>query len=205
MADIDIDPFEEHKSRPEEPTDENIPLSSVGPGGRSIWEPTLEIGEQETSFRRRESQRNRLLRNRVEGLYKKLSQKWARTSEVFLFEVIDGKLYFKDKMKPLTTRDGKLTSVKEIKKILGDRGLQDLDFNIPKGITAKHATMLNLVEEEIPSVSDIDKAGDIELQEIAKSMEDLIFQIKDVQTDTDDLFEHPLRELLGLDEAFMVR
>ena len=41
--------------------------------------------------------------------------------------------------------------------------------------------------------------GDIELQEIAKSMEDLIFQIKDIQTDTDDLFKHPLRELLGLD------
>ena len=86
MADIDIDPFEEHKSRPEEPTDENIPLSSVGPGGRSIWEQTLEIGEQEASFRGRESQRNRLLRNRVEGLYKKLSQ---RTSQVFLFEVIN--------------------------------------------------------------------------------------------------------------------
>ena len=26
----------------------------------------------------------------------------------------------------------------------------------------------------------------------------MIFQIKDVQTDTDDLFEHPLRELHGL-------
>ena len=59
--------------------------------------------------------------------------------------------------------------------------------------------MLNEVEEEIPSVSDVDKAGDIELQEIAKSMEDLIFQIKDAQTDTDELFEHPLQELLGLD------
>ena len=46
---------------------------------------------------------------------------------------------------------------------------------------------------------DVDKAGDIELQEIAKSTEDLIFQVKDVQTDTDDLFEHPLQELLGLD------
>ena len=30
-------------------------------------------------------------------------------------------------------------------------------------------------------------------------MEDLIFQIKDVQTDTYDLSEHPLQELLGLD------
>ena len=41
--------------------------------------------------------------------------------------------------------------------------------------------------------------GDIDLQEIAKSMEDLIFQIKDTQTNTDDLFKHPFREFLGLD------
>ena len=59
--------------------------------------------------------------------------------------------------------------------------------------------MLNEVEEEIPSAFDVDKAGDIDLQEIAKNTEDLIFQIKDVQTDTDDLFKHLLRELLGLD------
>ena len=38
MADIDIDPFGEHESRPEEPTDENIPPTPVG-GGRSTWEP----------------------------------------------------------------------------------------------------------------------------------------------------------------------
>ena len=44
MADVDTDPFGEHESRPEEPTDtgENISLSLVGPGGRSTWEPTLE-------------------------------------------------------------------------------------------------------------------------------------------------------------------
>ena len=48
-------------------------------------------------------------------------------------------------------------------------------------------------------MSDIAKANDIELQEIAKSMEDLIFQINN-QLQTDDLFEHPLRELLGLDK-----
>ena len=87
-------------------------------------------------------------------------------------------------------------------KILGKEGLRDLDFNIPKGkvTTAWQAAMLNEVEEEIPSASDVDKAGDIELQEIANSMEDSIFKIKDVQTDTDDLLEHPLRELLGLDK-----
>ena len=124
-----------------------------------------------------------------------MSQKWARTSEVFhydLFELRDGQLYFRDKRKPLTTRNGKLRSVKKIKKIFGDGGLRDLNFNIPKGVTAQQAAMLNLVEEDIPSVSDVDKVGNIELQEIAKSTEDLIFQIKDIQTDTDDLFEHPL-------------
>ena len=30
MADIDIDPFGEHESRPEEPTDEHISLTPVG-------------------------------------------------------------------------------------------------------------------------------------------------------------------------------
>ena len=58
--------------------------------------------------------------------------------------------------------------------------------------------MLNKAAEELPSASDIDKVDDIELQGIAKSTEDLIFQIND-QTQTDDLFEHPLEELLGLD------
>ena len=48
MADVDIDPFGEHESRPEEPTDEHIPLDPVTPvGGGSTWEPTH---EQETSF-----------------------------------------------------------------------------------------------------------------------------------------------------------
>ena len=46
MADIDIDPFGEHESRTEEPTDENIPLTLVTPE-RSTWEPEH---EHETSF-----------------------------------------------------------------------------------------------------------------------------------------------------------
>ena len=46
MADVDINPFGEHESRTEEPTDENIPLTPVTPG-RSTWEPER---EQETSL-----------------------------------------------------------------------------------------------------------------------------------------------------------
>ena len=60
MADIDIDPFGEHESRPEEPTDEHIPLDPVTPGRSSTWEPDQE--EQETSFRG-ESQRTKLMKN----------------------------------------------------------------------------------------------------------------------------------------------
>ena len=37
MADVDIDPFGEHESRPEEPTNEHIPLDPVTPG-RSFWD-----------------------------------------------------------------------------------------------------------------------------------------------------------------------
>ena len=60
--------------------------------------------------------------------------------------------------------------------------------------------MLNKAAEELPSESDITKADDIELQEIAEKASGIISQIKDVQTETEDLFEHPLQELLGLDK-----
>ena len=55
-------------------------------------------------------------------------------------------------------------------------------------------------QAELPSSSEIAKADDIELEEIAEKVSGIISQIKDVQTDTDDLFEHPLRELLGSDK-----
>ena len=64
--------------------------------------------------------------------------------------------------------------------------------------------MLNKTQEEPPSESDITGADDTELQEIAekatKSMEDLILHLNDQQSQTDDLLEYPLRELLGLDK-----
>ena len=52
--------------------------------------------------------------------------------------------------------------------ILGKNRLRRLGFNIPVGrITAWQAVMLNKAAEELPSESDITKADDIELQEIA--------------------------------------
>ena len=59
------------------------------------------------------------------------------------------------------------------------------------------------MKEELPSMSDITKVDDLELQEItenaSKSTEDLISQMKKT-SHRHDLFEYPLRELLGLDK-----
>ena len=85
--------------------------------------------------------------------------------------------------------------------ILGKNRLRRVGFNIPVGrITARQAVMLNKAAEELPSESDITWVNDIELQEIAEKASGIISQIKDVQTDTDELFEHILSELLGLDK-----
>ena len=84
--------------------------------------------------------------------------------------------------------EGKLKSVGMLLDILGKGGLPNLGFDIPRGeVTAWQAVMLNKAAEEMPSASDIDKVDDIELQEIVKSTEDLIFQINN-QSQTDDLF-----------------
>ena len=93
-----------------------------------------------------------------------------------------------------------LKSVGMLADILGKGGLRSQGFDIPRGkSTTRQAVMLNKVKEELPSESDITKADDIELQEIAKSTEDLIVQMRHDQSQTDNLFEHPLRELLHSD------
>ena len=180
----------------------------MGPAGRgravtpSTWEP--ERGEQETSFGG-ESQRTKLMKDYVKDLYKKLSENIGETPEPFhyhYFKLEGGELYYigRGNRKPLTT-EGKLRLVGMLVDILGKNRLHRLGFNIPAGkATARQAVMLNKAAEELPSASDITKADDIELQETAEKALDLTFQIKDIQTDTDDLFEHPLHELLCLDK-----
>ena len=54
-------------------------------------------------------------------------------------------------------------------------------------------------QAELPSIHEIAGTDETELEEIAKSTQDLISQINN-QSQTDELFEHPLRELLGLDK-----
>ena len=96
MADVDIDLLGEHESRPEEPTDEHIPLDPVTPGRLSTWEP--DRGEQETSFRG-ESQRTKLMKDYVRDLYKKLSENIGETPEEFhydYFKLENGEMYYRD-------------------------------------------------------------------------------------------------------------
>ena len=199
MADIDIDPFGEHESRTDELTDEHIPLDLVTPG-KSTWEP--DRGEQETSFGG-ESQRTKLMKDYVRDLYKKISENISETPEEFhydYFKLESGELYDIGSRKPLTTK-GVLKPVGMLADILGKNRLRNLGFDIPRGtVTAHQAVMLNKAAEELPSESDITKAADTELQEIVEKASGIISQIKDVQTDTEDLFEHPLHELLGLDK-----
>ena len=144
-----------------------------------------------------------LTKDYVKDLYKKLSENIDETPELFhydYFKLEGGELYYIGNRKHLTT-EGKLKSVGMLVDILGKNRLRKLGFNIPVGkVTAWQAVMLNKAAEELPSESDITGADDIELQEIAEKASDIISQIKDIQTDTEDLFKHPLCELFGLDK-----
>ena len=82
---------------------------------------------------------------------------------------------------------------------MGKRVLRNLGF-LEEKVTAEQVAMLNKVEEELPSVSDVDKAGDIELQEIVKSTENFISQMSQTENSFKGEEMLPMRELLGLDK-----
>ena len=75
-----------------------------------------------------------------------------------------------------------------------------MGYNITK-TNLKPRFVLDLMEKQakLPSSSEIAGTDEIELEEIVKSTEDLIFWINS-QSQTDELFEHPLCKLLGLDK-----
>ena len=188
MADVDIDSLGEHESRPEEPMDEHIPLNLVTPeGGRSAWEPER---EQETSFGGTSVLHKEYLVGEIyELIGNKTHQRLEPNLRPFKLDK-DGILYYKGK--PLMNRNGELKTIGIIADTLGIRGLREMGYNITK-TNLKPRFVLDLMENQakLPSSSEIAGADEIELEEIAKSMEDLIFQINN-QSQTDDLFEHPL-------------
>ena len=199
MADIDIDPFGEHGT--DETTDETFPL--IPTGGRTDGQIDTGSGEKETSY-------TLVLRDQVDGVYDRLSETLNQRPEVThtdLFEIRDGELYFHDKNDPLT-RNGQLRPNSTLERVLGKTRLREMGFDIPKGnFSAKQATILNKIGEDLPSSSKVSQATDLELETISKdvidSNEDLISLIRESvdneATQTDDLFEYPLRELIGLD------
>ena len=97
-------------------------------------------------------------------------------------------------------RNGELKTIGVISYTLVIRGLREMGYNITK-TNLKPRFVLDLLEKQakLPSLSEIAKADTIELEEIAKSTEDLILQINN-QIQTDDLLEYPLCKLLGLDK-----
>ena len=109
MADIDIDPFGEHESRSEEPTDENIPLTPATPG-RSTWEPEREhetsFGSPEVPLSRGEILHKEYLAGEIYELIGNKTHQGLETN-LRLFEIDkDGRLYYKGK--PLMNRNGEL-------------------------------------------------------------------------------------------------
>ena len=127
----------------------------------------------------------------------------GQTTEAFHFddfEIRDRKLYYRDKSTSVTIKGGKLRLVDDIADILIKEGLRDLGFDIPMSkFKARQAIMLNRVEEDLPSMSDIAKVDDIELQEIienaSRSTENLIAQIEGESSE-----DMPMCELIGLDK-----
>ena len=203
MADVDIDPFGEH-DRTESRTDENIPLDPVTPGGRSTWEP--ERGKQETSFGGLSGPRARLnagfVEDKVNGLNEILSEHFTKNQDVIYyddFESIRRELYFKGRDEPLM-RKGHLKLYKSLIRTSSKNRIYSLGFDVSEWpLSRKPAVTLNKAQEELPSASDIDKADDIELQEIvenaARSIENLNQQVQ--EDPNEDL---PMRELLDLDK-----
>ena len=141
MAEVDIDPFREHESRPEEPNDENIPLSPVTPG-RSTWYPSGAPGpagpwepecEQETSFggisRMSVLHKEYLVGKIYELIGNKTHQKLEPNLSLFVLGE-DGTLYCKGK--PLMNRNGELKTIGVIVDTLRIRGLRYMGYNITK-------------------------------------------------------------------------
>ena len=179
----------------------------VAPGRSSTWDPSGAQGpwelepEQETSFGGRSHtsilHKEYLVGKIYELIGIKMHQRLEPNLSLFVLGK-DGRLYYKGK--PLMNRNGELKTIGVIADTLGIRGLREMAYNISK-TNLKPRFVLDLMEKQaqLPSIHEIAGTDEIELEEIAKSTEDLIFQINN-QSQTDELFEHPLRKLLGLDK-----
>ena len=168
MADVDIDPFEEHESRPE---DEHIPLDTVTPRESATWEPECKEG---TSFggKSLETLKYEALESFVKSLYKKLSgsnDEPLGMINYHNFDLRNGQLYYKDNVNPLATIKQVLRDFGVLVDRLGKDGLRDLGFDVPVGKVTAHQFMASYrARSQLPSTSDTTRADDIELQEFTE-------------------------------------
>ena len=100
-------------------------------------------------------------------------------------------------------RKGRLKPYKSLIRILRKNRICNLGFDVSEWpLSRKQAVALNKAQEEMHSASDMDKAGDIELQGIVenalRSIENLNQQVQ--EEPTEDL---PMRELLGSDKQLI--
>ena len=122
-----------------------------------------------------------------------------------LFEISeDGGLHYEGKF--LTKRNGELREIGVIADALGITRLCEMCFNISR-TSLKARYVLDLIEKqiELPSMSDVAKTDDIELQEImenAARRTDLIAQFE-VASQGQVHFEEtlPMHDLLGLNSS----
>ena len=130
--------------------------------GGSNWEPDR---EQETLFGGGKTQKRMLIKSYINNLYQEQS---SRTSDATHYDNFRRKgkwLYFKGRDEPLTNEYGNLNTFSKLKNILGKNRRCDLGFDVPKGkVTPQQAVMLNRLEEEMPSTSNIAETDGIELQ-----------------------------------------
>ena len=151
----------------------NIPLDLVTPG-RSTWEPEC---EQETSFGGRSHTSILHKEYLVEKIYELIGNKMHQRLEPNLSLFILGKdvrLYYEGK--PIMNRNGELKTIGIIADTLGIGRLREMGYRITK-TNLKPRFVLDLTEKqaELPSSSEIAGRDEIELEEIAKSTEDLIY------------------------------
>ena len=131
----------------------------------SNWEPDR---EQETLFGGGKTQERRLTKSYINSLYQDLSSRTSDATHYDNFRCKGKWLYFKGRDEPLINEYGSLKTFSKLKNIPGKNRLCDLGFDVPKGkVTTQQVVMLNRVEEEMPSTSNIAEADEIELQRIS--------------------------------------
>ena len=167
MADIDIDPFEEHESKPDKTEDEHVLLTPRGGSFVTRAQVHSASGEQETSFGGTSVFYKEYL---VGEMYELIGNKTHRRLEpnLRLFKLgEDGRLYYKGKC--LMNRNGELKTTGVIADTLGIRGLREMGYNITK-TNLKPRFVLDLMEKqaEMPSSSEIAKGDVIELKETGR-------------------------------------